>query len=180
IAGKLFQRNLTVGLDLIALNIQRGRDHGLGSYVASRKVCGFGEARDFDDLAKSIHPNILNRLRTVYKHVSDIDLFVGLLAERPLKGAQVGPTLACILGDQFLRLKKGDRFWFENKSGPGAFTTEQLREIHKVSLARVLCDTVLEMRSIQRWPFNMESSYNPEMQCDSQCIPSLDISHWKE
>ncbi|KAK3872865.1 hypothetical protein Pcinc_022120 [Petrolisthes cinctipes] len=63
-----------------------------------------------------------------------------MLAERPLKGAQV---------------------LVRNKSGPGAFTTEQLREIHKVSLARVLCDTVLEMRSIQRWPLNLESPYNP-------------------
>ena len=38
-----------------------------------------------------------------------------------------GPTFACILGQQFLNLRKGDRFWYENGDHPGAFTKDQLQ-----------------------------------------------------
>ena len=51
---KLFARNATFGLDIVALNTQRGRDHGLGSYIAYRSACGFGEAKSFDDLKKDM------------------------------------------------------------------------------------------------------------------------------
>lgn len=44
----------------------------------------------------------------------DIDLYIGGLAEKPLYDARVGPTFSCILADQFIRLKLGDRFWFQN------------------------------------------------------------------
>jgi len=37
-----------------------------------------------------------------------------MLAENPVPSARVGPTLAYLLVDQFLRFKKGDRFWYEN------------------------------------------------------------------
>jgi peroxidase len=36
-----------------------------------------------------------------YSNIDDVDLFVMGLAERPLKGAMVGETFACLLSRQF-------------------------------------------------------------------------------
>jgi hypothetical protein len=50
--------------------------------------------------------------------VEDIDLWVGLLSEKPdsteLADVITGPTLKCLLADQFKELKYGDRFYYEN------------------------------------------------------------------
>ena len=48
-------------------------------------------------------------LQGVYDHVDDVDLLTGGLSERPVVGGTVGPTFACIIGQQFLNLRKGDR-----------------------------------------------------------------------
>ena len=61
IAEQLFDElnpNSKTGLDLVALNIQRGRDHGLPGYVAYREACGLGTANKFDDLSSNIPPNV--------------------------------------------------------------------------------------------------------------------------
>lgn len=42
-----------------------------------------------------------------------MDVYTGGLAERPIKGGIIGPLLTCIISDQFLRLKRGDSFWYE-------------------------------------------------------------------
>lgn len=56
-----------------------------------------------------------------FSSVDDIDLYTGALAEDP-KGRLLGPTLTCLIADQFYRLKVGDRFWYESSDPTLAFT----------------------------------------------------------
>lgn len=45
-----------------------------------------------------------------------------MLSERPMKGAILGPTAACIHAIQFKRLRDGDRFFFERYDPVVGFT----------------------------------------------------------
>ncbi|XP_078607888.1 uncharacterized protein LOC144879900 [Branchiostoma floridae x Branchiostoma japonicum] len=171
------------GLDLAALNIQRGRDHGLPGYNAWRVLCGLPKANSFDELAFEI-PDCFTRkrLENLYRHVDDIDVFVGGLAEGSVPDGVVGPTFACLIGLQFQNLRKGDRFWFEN---PGQFTAAQLAEIKKTSLARILCDNTDGTTQMQpdvfrqpTQPENGNGNGNGRVACSS--LPQMDLTKWQE
>ena len=102
--GKAFS-----GLDLGALNIQRGRDHGLAGYNKYRELCGLARANTFTDFLE-INPVWAGNLAKLYPHPDDVDLFVGMLLEKKVEGGIVGPTLGCLLGRQFRILKQCDRW----------------------------------------------------------------------
>lgn len=103
----------SAGFDLAALNIQRGRDHGLADYNAFRTAFGIKPASDFSDI--SSNTILQNQLAAAYNNnINNIDVWVGLLSEDHLPGASVGPTLHAILSQQFTALRDGDFYFFEN------------------------------------------------------------------
>ena len=105
------------GFDLAALNIQRGRDHGLADYNTTRAAYGLPRVRAFSDITTDRATQA--KLKTLYGSVDNIDLWVGGLAEDHVPGASVGPLFRRIMVDQFMRLRSGDRHWYENTfTGP--------------------------------------------------------------
>ena len=86
------------GMDLVALNIQRGRDHGLAGYNKYREICNLGRANSFSDFSRQMSLSRAQELQRLYSSVDDVDLFVGIFSERPNNDAMVGPTALCIIG----------------------------------------------------------------------------------
>lgn len=50
----LFKGRSNSGLDLAAMLIQMGRDHGIPSYTTFRAQCGLGQPTSFDDLRDDV------------------------------------------------------------------------------------------------------------------------------
>jgi peroxidase len=171
---QLFESNPGDGMDLVAINIQRSRDHGLPGYATWKRYC----SSIFE--AKSMFRSDLTaiRLEEMYGTEENIDLFSGSLAEEPLRGSVLGATLSCIIGITFSRLRIGDRFYYEN-SGPDTtvFTPQQLTEIKKTGLARVLCDNG-GLQEVQANPFLLDPLGFEESQCNR--VPGIDFTPWVE
>ncbi|QLQ31846.1 MAG: peroxidase [Candidatus Thiothrix singaporensis] len=119
------------GFDLVALNIQRGRDHGLPGYNDAREAMGLPRIESFDDPIWRDGTGV--KLAQVYASPDDVDLWVGGLAEKETGDSLVGELSSAILVDQFTRLRDGDRFWYEN-----AFSGKQLQALNNLKLSDVI------------------------------------------
>merc|ERR1712115_341386 len=172
------------GLDLVAVNIQRGRDHGLPGYNKYKEICTGEKAKTFNDLRKVMSAEQVAQLESVYKHVDDIDLYVGGFLEAAHGGSILGPVFKCIIGDQFARLKKGDRFFYDlGNNGNIDFSLPQLNEVRKTSMARIICDNTDEIDSIQPLAFKLQTptgTVNAVRSCSENSIPKVNLEVFKK
>ncbi|XP_066945856.1 peroxidase-like [Macrobrachium rosenbergii] len=176
----LFGGRRPFGMDLVALNIQRARDHGIPNYNKWRQICALPLAKSFDDLRDVMVPQVIEQLRVLYDDVNDIDLFIGGIAETPSSGSLLGYTFLCIVGDQFARLRLGDRFFYENGGLQSSFNEAQLDEIRKTSLARVMCDNSDELDMMQPLAFVQAHLANKRALCRvGNLIPQMSLDPWR-
>ncbi|XP_040572196.1 salivary peroxidase/catechol oxidase [Lepeophtheirus salmonis] len=175
VTDHLFQKNSrrqNFGEDLLAINIQRGRDHGIPSYNNYRKLCGLEVLTSWSRRPKELASDYWSQLESVYNNVDDIDLYVGGIAELNVRGGVVGPTFACIIGEQFSRLKDGDRFFYTHKSNSAlrvrGLETVAKKEILKRSLGDIICGCT-SLKIIQKWvTLQPNEDYNPTQFCNNK------------
>uniref|UniRef100_W5MFK7 Peroxidasin like n=1 Tax=Lepisosteus oculatus TaxID=7918 RepID=W5MFK7_LEPOC len=173
---RLFSMAHSVALDLAAMNIQRGRDHGIPPYKDYRVFCNLTSVKGFDDLKNEIrNPEIREKLKRLYGTPLNIDLWPALIVEDLIPGTRVGPTLLCLFVTQFQRLRDGDRFWYEN---PGVFSPSQVTQLQQVSLARVLCDNGDNIKEVQSDVF-LKADYPQEYKSCEE-IPKIDLRMWQD
>ncbi|KAK7076494.1 hypothetical protein SK128_009108, partial [Halocaridina rubra] len=169
------------GMDLAAINMQRGREHGVPSYNQFREFCGLPKAYKFDDLLGSMSNKTVRRYGDIYRHPDDIDLWSGGVSERPLPGSMVGATFSCLIGLTFKELRYGDRFWYENRGYPSSFTPEQLEEIRKIKLSRIICDNSDDIKVMQVYAMVLpDHEINPRVPCNSGILPRMDLTKWRD
>ena len=166
------------GQDLAARNIQRGRDHGIPGYLEFRKYCNsncncnLSIPKDFDDKPDDISQEHWDNLKSVYNTVDDIDAFTGGVSEKnladPGEDGLVGKTFACIIGQQFVKLKKGDRFFFTHEAnganGEQGLETTIKESIRKRTLEDIICDNI---HGLQKVPKNVFKSNSKDFDCKS-------------
>ncbi|CAK9811196.1 Pxd [Anthophora plagiata] len=182
VTSKLFAANRkSLGLDAISLDIQRGRDHGLPGYNHYRKYCGFAGAKSFDDFLDHIPMEIIKKLRAVYAHPDDVDLIIGGMAERSADDGLLGPTFRCLISEQFARTRRTDKYFYDSIYQPYPFTSEQLTQIHNVTLARIFCNNGNNITHMQPNVFLRPQPGNELRSCtDFEAIPSVDLFAWME
>ena len=112
IRNNLFGRRMG-GVDLGAIGIQRGRDHGLPDYHQLRTQLGLSGPM-----------SLPQAVTDAYEASGDVgvDAIVGMYVEMDRgteNGERVGELAETIILDQFSRVRDGDRFHYRNTDGTG-------------------------------------------------------------
>ncbi|XP_060622999.2 myeloperoxidase-like [Anolis sagrei] len=171
----LFEQTEHIGLDLAALNLQRGRDHGLPGYNAWRRFCGLSAPSNEAELAVVMrNPKLAKKFIDLYGTPENIDIWVGSMAEPFVPYGRVGPLLACLIGNQFRKVRDGDRFWWEKD---GVFTPKQRRALSRDSFSRIICDNT-HIQEVPRDTFKRNHYPSDFVNCRE--VQGLDLSAWKE
>jgi peroxidase len=118
--------------DLAAINIQRGRDLGLGTLNETRIALGLAPYTSFKQISND--PKTVAALQKAYGSVDKVDLWTGGLAENHSPGAAIGPTFGTITAHQFTALRVGDRLYFENQG----FDSKTLAMIKQTTLSDII------------------------------------------
>jgi len=166
------------GSDLVARNIQRGRDHGVRAYNDYRVACGGTDlsTATWSTVPANIDPSGWAQAAKVYQSPLDIDLFVGGLIEIPISDGISGPTFTCIKATQFSRLKFGDRYFFTHTQATTGFTGAQLTNLVARRLSDIICENS-QQPDAQANVFLVPDATNPTIPCGATSgRPTLNLN----
>ncbi len=121
------------GLDLAAININRGRERGLPDYNTVRENFGLPNLDNFTELCDD--PEVAVLLEEIYQDIDDVDPWVGMLAEIHLENSLFGELVMTIMEKQFRSLRDGDRFFYLNDD---ALNNEWKELIHNTTLHNIV------------------------------------------
>ena len=165
--------------DLMAVNMQRARDHGLPDYNSARISYGLPPRESFDQINElyGLDPIItesIENLRDVYNNeISRCDIWACGLAETLSSDSELreisgpGELFTEVLFDQFMRVRHADRFWYENVNN-GIFSPEEIKSIKDFSIK----DIIVQVSHIRR----EDISDNPFLFTDAKCPQPYQLS----
>lgn len=124
------------GHDLMALNIQRGRDVGAPTYGPLRRALGLSEKNTWSDITPD--PVLAEALASVYESPEECDLWVCSAAEPLAPGSSLGETQTFVVREQFCKLHNTDLFYWERAD---YLDEEEKNYVRGRSFSAILCDT---------------------------------------
>ena len=173
--GKVFGPLDFTRRDLMAVNMQRARDHGLPDYNTARVAYGLERRDNFEDINElygidfTVTESIEN-LRDVYNNdINRCDIWACGLAETIPSDGQLselsgpGELFTEVLFDQFMRVRHADRFWYENYRFNKLFTELEFNMIKSLTVKDLLIQTTrIRDADISDNPFIFENAVCPQ------------------
>lgn len=121
------------GLDLVSINIMRGRERGLLDLNGIRSEIGLDPHTTWTDIVED--EQVADIMKDLYGDVNNIDAWVGMLAEEHKSDALFGETIMRIMELQFGALRDGDRYYYENDD---SFSDAEKNEIKNTRLYHII------------------------------------------
>lgn len=121
------------GMDLAALNIERGREKGLPHFNLLRQNFGLPPVNTFSEITSDV--TLQQQLQQLYGTVDSIDTWIGLLAENHAPNSVFGMCMVEIMKHQFEVLRDGDRLYYENDT---TFSDAEIATIKATRLADII------------------------------------------
>ena len=161
------------GMDLAALDIQRGRDHGLPGYNSLRLAYGL--------LLKSLSQissdtSITQALSNFYGSAGAVDAWIAGQAEDHLPGASAGELIVETMVSQFERLRDGDRFFYVSDPDLQLDDVKAVIQLEDITLADIIkhnTDISLLQDNVFFVADKLRCDWNGDLACDVYDINAL-------
>lgn len=124
-----------LAFDLIADRVFSGRDRGLPSFNQIRLNLGLPDYSTFSNLTGGDLESA-NKLSSLYNSIDDLDLWVGLLAEKKQTNGMMGEVISTIIERQLRNVRDGDRFYYKNETQ--VFSVYDIQEIENTTLHDII------------------------------------------
>lgn len=162
----LFGHPAAGGHDLAALNIQRGRDHGLPDYnTYVENLCG--KDQTIETFADLTNEETVNKLKSLYgsgpEGVAKLDVWIGGLLEKPYKDSLLGKLFHKIIKEQFEAIRDGDRFWYKRR-----LPCKIVKHIDNTLLSDIIKRNT-SIDDIQKFAFKLQKSKPKKKKCVCSC-----------